>query len=299
MKAMIQWLATVCLVVAGIVLLVRPAGAAVTFTPTRFSVADSGTTGKPDVILIPGLASSAAVWDVEAKRLAPNYRLHIVQVAGFAGAPAGPNATGDSLLPSIVSELHEYIAANKMHPVVVGHSLGGLLVLMLADKYPQDVRKMIVVDSLPFYGALFSPDATVEAIKPQAEAMKQQLVMASDEQFAAIQPMMVAGMVANEDARKLVVHSSIASNRAVFAEAMFEDLQTDVRSDLKNIQTPMLLLYPYDGTLQKDETRFDKTYHDAYAAKPNLTITRIDGSRHFIMYDQPEKMDAAMEAFLK
>jgi len=25
----------------------------------------------------------------------------------------------------------------------------------------------------------------------------------------------------------------------------------------------------------------------------------VDGSRHFIMYDQPDKMDAAIEGFLK
>jgi pimeloyl-ACP methyl ester carboxylesterase len=26
---------------------------------------------------------------------------------------------------------------------------------------------------------------------------------------------------------------------------------------------------------------------------------RVDGSRHFIMYDQPAKFDAALQAFLK
>ena len=298
MKALIQWLATICFVVAGVALLAAPAHAA-EFTPMRFAMTDAGTVGKPDVILIPGLASSAAVWDTEAKKLSPNYSLHIVQVAGFAGALAGPNATGGNMLAAIVDELHAYIVANKLHPVVIGHSLGGLLTLMLADKYPQDVRKIIVVDSLPFYGAVFAPESTVETIKPTAEAMKQQLSAASDDQFAAMLPLMVAGMVANQEARKLVTQSSMSSNRAVFAEAMFEDLQTDLRSDVKNIQTPMLLLYPYDPTLQKNQANYDKTYHDAYETKPNITITRIDGSRHFIMYDQPEKMDAAIHAFLQ
>ncbi len=139
MKVM-QWLATTALVVAGIVLLMKPmsahaqaaAGAGATFVPTRFTVVDEGTVGKPDVVLIPGLSSSRSVWDAEAKLLAPNYRMHLVQVDGFAGAPAGVNATGP-MLPGIVEELHGYIAAAGMKPVVVGHSLGGLLALMLAD----------------------------------------------------------------------------------------------------------------------------------------------------------------------
>ena len=103
MKVM-QWLATVVLVLAGVTLLVQPltahAQAAATAgrqqlssrVPTRFTVIDEGTVGKPDVVLIPGLGSSRAVWDGEVKLLAPNYRLHLVQVDGFAGAPAGANS---------------------------------------------------------------------------------------------------------------------------------------------------------------------------------------------------------------
>jgi pimeloyl-ACP methyl ester carboxylesterase len=82
-------------------------------------------------------------------------------------------------------------------------------------------------------------------------------------------------------------------------EAMVEDLGTDLRVDLASIKTPTLLLYPYDPTLQKDEAKYDAVYHDAYKPMPNVTLVRIDGSRHFIMYDQPAKFDAALQAFLK
>ena len=32
---------------------------------------------------------------------------------------------------------------------------------------------------------------------------------------------------------------------------------------------------------------------------PNVKLVRVDDSRHFIMYDQPGKLDAAVEGFLK
>jgi len=290
--------------VAGIALLVAPSHAApiaasTTFTPTRFTVVDQGTAGKPDVVLIPGLASSRAVWDAEAEILAPNYRLHLVQLDGFAGTPAGANATG-AILPGVVEELHQYIEASKMNPIVIGHSMGGLMTLMLADKYPADVRKMVIVDSLPFYALVFKPDATVDTIKPQAEIIRQQMTAMPADQFAAMQPTLVTNMVKNTDAQKLVAASSISSDRAVFANSMFEDLQTDLRADVATIKTPMLLLYPYDATLQgPDPTKIDAFYHTTYASKPNVTLLRIDDSRHFIMYDQPAKMDAAIEGFLK
>jgi pimeloyl-ACP methyl ester carboxylesterase len=80
---------------------------------------------------------------------------------------------------------------------------------------------------------------------------------------------------------------------------MYEDLQTDLRGDLAGIKVPMLLVYPYDSTLQKDEAAYDSLYHDAYKAMPNATLVRVDDSRHFIMYDQPAKLDAAIEGWLK
>jgi pimeloyl-ACP methyl ester carboxylesterase len=302
MKLM-QWLATMALVIAGVVLLVVPAraqsAAAKAFVLTRFTVVDEGTVGKPDVVLIPGLSSSRSVWDAEAKLLAPNYRLHLVQVDGFAGAPAGVNATGP-MLPGIVEELHGYVAAAGIHPVVVGHSLGGLLTLMLADKYPADVRKMVIVDTLPFYALLFSPDATVESTKPYAEQMKQQMLGIPADQYAAMQGMIAAQLVKDPAAQKLVAASSGTSDRAVVVEAMVEDMQTDLRADVAKIQVPTLVLYEYDAEMkQPDPAAFEAAMKAGYKPMPNVTLVKVDGSRHFIMYDQPAKFDAAVEGFLK
>lgn len=305
----LQWLMAAALVVAGVVLLMEPvhaqapaATAAVknaAFVPTRFTVVDAGTVGKPDVVMIPGLSSSRAVWDAEAKLLGPNYRLHLVQVDGFAGAPAGVNATGP-ILPGIVDELHEYIAASGMKPVVMGHSLGGLLTLMLADKYPQDVRKMVIVDTLPFYAVLFNPAATVEATKPYADQMRQQMLAMTPEQYAAMQPMMAAQLVNDPAAQKLVAASSATSDRAVVVEAMVEDMQTDMRGAVAKMEMPTLVLYEYDPAMQQpNPAAFEAAMKAGYQPMPHVTLVKIEGSRHFIMYDQPTKFDAAVEEFLK
>src|SRR5438094_8424118 len=111
----LQFLGTLGFIVAGILLLVTPAHGEAPFTPTRFTVVDAGTAGKPDVVLIPGLSSSRAAWDAEAKLLAPNYRLHLVHVGGFAGASAGAMATGP-ILRGLVDEVHQYVAVDKMPP---------------------------------------------------------------------------------------------------------------------------------------------------------------------------------------
>src|SRR5688500_1123784 len=74
----------------GVALAVRaeaaPASAAqAAFASDRLSVEVVGS--GPDVILIPGFGSSRAVWRAEAERLKATHRVHLVQLAGFAGEP--------------------------------------------------------------------------------------------------------------------------------------------------------------------------------------------------------------------
>jgi pimeloyl-ACP methyl ester carboxylesterase len=219
----IGFLAIAGSILAGMLLTDAPSCAAQTaaaaFAPTPFTVVDQGTAGKPDLLLIPGMSSSRAVWETESILLAPNYRLHLVQVNGFAGSLAGPNASGPVLAP-IVEELHAYIVANKMHPVVIGHSMGGLLTLMLADMRPEDVGKIVIVDALPFAALLIDPAATPESMKPQAAAIKQLMMALPADQYAAMQPMMAARMVKNPDAQRLVAAAFLVSDRAVAVEAI-------------------------------------------------------------------------------
>ncbi|HWW12828.1 MAG TPA: hypothetical protein VN018_09935, partial [Brevundimonas sp.] len=53
------------------------------FVSDRLSVEVVGQ--GPDLILIPGFGCSREVWRVEAERLKATHRVHLVQLAGFAG----------------------------------------------------------------------------------------------------------------------------------------------------------------------------------------------------------------------
>jgi pimeloyl-ACP methyl ester carboxylesterase len=219
---------TILLLLAGLMLLRKPIfGQAIPTVPTRFSVVVEGVgSGKgTDVILIPGLSSSRDVFAAEAKFLTANYRLHLVQIAGFAGDPAGPNATGPILTP-VVEQLHQYIIDNKLqHPAIIGHSLGGLLAPMLAQAHPEDVSKLLIIDSLPFYALVFAPEATVDVVKPQAAVMRDQIIGAEPDVYAAMAIQTSAILVLNPDARKLVAANSIASDRRVMADASMKTLR--------------------------------------------------------------------------
>jgi len=257
-------------------------------------------TGKgPDVVLIPGLASSGAVWDATVKQLSAAHRVHVVQVAGFAGAPVAGNAEGPVVEP-LVEAVDGYIkSAHLKSPAVIGHSMGGFTGLLLARRHPEDVSRLMIVDSLPFFSVLFSPAATVESVKPQAAAMRDATIALSPEAFASQQAMTMPRFVKSPEGQTLALAWSKASSQSVVGRAMYDLLTTDARGDLTAIKTPTTLLYPYDPAMGAPTAMIDKTYADAYAALPGVSLKRIDDSRHFIMLDQPKAFADAVDAFLK
>jgi hypothetical protein len=55
---------------------------------------------RTDLVFIPGRASCRATWKEVAAKLKGSYRLHLIQIAGFAGEPTRDNAKGSVLLPT-------------------------------------------------------------------------------------------------------------------------------------------------------------------------------------------------------
>ena len=274
-----------------------PAQAA-TVVPTRFDVEVSGK-GR-DVILIPGLASSAHVWDATIAQLRGHYRVHVLQVAGFAGTPAGGNAHGAVIAP-LVAELHAYIAAQKLNaPLVIGHSMGGLIGLMLAADHPGDVGKLMVVDALPWFGMMFGPQATMEGMLPRAAAMRDSVLNGGQATYAAVEPRQMATLIKSRTpAADAAIAAASASDHDVVARALYDDLTTDVRPRLPGVKIPVTMLYPWDASTGAPQAMFDALYTKAYAPLTTARVKRIDGSFHFIMIDQPEAFAREVADFVK
>ncbi|WP_262423499.1 alpha/beta fold hydrolase [Brevundimonas denitrificans] len=125
------------------------------FQSERIAVTARGA--GPDVILIPGLASTPAVWDDTARALQNRYRVHVVAVNGFGDTAPGANARGP-LTAAIADELRRYMAEQELErPAVIGHSMGGQIALKMAADAPGRVGRVMVVDASPFFPSLITP----------------------------------------------------------------------------------------------------------------------------------------------
>jgi pimeloyl-ACP methyl ester carboxylesterase len=251
--------------------------------------------GSP-VILIPGLASPRAVWDGVAPALARTHTVYLVQLNGFGGDdPRGNLKPG--ILNGMVEDLHGLIAARKLQgAAVIGHSMGGLAGLMLAKAHPGDLSKLMIVDSLPFIGAIFMPNPSVAALEPQAGALRGQMAAAYGKPVdEAGNARTAAGLALKPESRTRVTGWLRAVDGRVSGQALYEDLTTDLRTDMAGIQTPITLVYPWSAAMP--QARAEAFYKAQYAGTPHVTLIGIADAAHFAMLDQPEAFEAAAVSF--
>ncbi len=292
-------LASALLLAGGLLSLMAPrmavAQSAPAFTSDRLSVEVLGA--GPDVIFIPGYASSREVWRAEAERLSATHRVHMVQLAGFAGEP-WVHGDGPFVQP-VIDELARYIdEAGLEAPAVIGHSMGGMSALMLAQQYPALVGKVMSVDSLPFFSALFGPQVTVDMARPFADQAAAGTLAADDASFRAGQVQGADGYVNDPATRAAMVEWGMASDRQALATAIHEVMLTDLRPALPAMTTPVWAVYAADANGGAPPAMADALWQREYATLPGVELIRVDDSRHFIMADQPERFSEIVDRFL-
>ena len=275
--------------------LAQEASAPAAFTSDRLSVEVTGS--GPDVVLIPGFASSREVWRAEAERLKATHRVHLVQLAGFAGEP-WVHGDGPFVQP-MAQDLARYIREQRLErPVVIGHSMGGMTAILLAQQTPDLVGRVMSVDSLPFFSALYGPQVTAAAARPFADQAAASIVGADEASFRAGQERSSIGYSRTPATQAAMVEWSMRSDRQAMASAIREVMTTDLRPGLATMTTPVWAIYAADADGGAPAAMADALWAREYAGLPGVRLIRVDGSRHFIMADQPARFAELVDQFL-
>jgi pimeloyl-ACP methyl ester carboxylesterase len=272
--------------------------AAAQFLSDRITVVTRGA--GPDIILVPGLASHRDVWAGVADSLDDRYRLHLVQVNGFAGLAPEANADGPVSAP-IAEEIARYIGETDLdRPAVIGHSMGGTIAMMLAARHPGTISRLMVVDMHPFMGTLFGPpNATADDVRNAADQFRAQILADTAGSPTGVLEQMFPGMTRVEAMRPMLLQGVRETDRRTAANAFHELIVTDLRPELANITAPMTVLYvvPPDVPLTPDE--FDRAARLSYANAPHARVVKVEDSNHFIQFDQPGRFIAEVEALMQ
>ncbi len=256
----------------------------------------------PDVILIPGLASTGDVWARTAARLDDNYRVHVVSIRGFGDVPPGRNEDG-ALVAPVAVELRRYIAERRLNrPALIGHSMGGLVALRAAADAGRDRRypigRVMVVDATPFFPALISPGATSGDVEPIAQIAYQALLLLGD---AALrnQPTLIGRELGGAADSVFGSLGWQGGDRQVLAQGLYEVMTTDLRHRLPDITAPVTVVYGWSPDASNPRASLDAAFQAAYRSLPDpARFERIEGAEHMVMIDQPQRFLDAVQRFL-
>ncbi len=101
-------------------------------------------TGRP-LVIVPGIASPAAMWGFIGARLAPRHDTYVLDVRGRGLSEAGAHL--DYGLDACAADLAGFIQALRLQDVaVVGHSMGARIAIRMARHHAGLAARLVLLD---------------------------------------------------------------------------------------------------------------------------------------------------------
>ena len=198
-------------------------------------------TGKPDIVMLHGWAMHGGLMKGLAEELSDQFRVHLVDLPGHGHSQL--NGTGIDIT-SIANEVfNQFSVKVPGRATWLGWSLGGLVATRIAELFPQQVNKLVLLASTPAFVKQPGWDHAVDkqVFVNFANDLEKDL-QATITRFLSLQ---VRG---TEDSRQTlktlreIVFARDIASEDVLREGLGILEQTDLRESLQELTMPTLLL---------------------------------------------------------
>jgi pimeloyl-ACP methyl ester carboxylesterase len=232
----------------------------------------------PSFLFVHGWCCDRSFFAPQVDHFGARHRVVSIDQRGHGESPAA--ADDDYSVPTLAADAAAVVEATALdRPVVVGHSLGGVVALALAAARPDLVRAVVMVDPAPI--------VLSDALRGVVPAL-----LASLETLEGRQAL-VAGMFAPSDDgdRKARIIASMTGVPGEIAVRVLADLLAfDGPSALAACTVPIVSI----GSLAPT--------NDAAALRehcPHLQIGQTVGAGHFNQLEVPDQVNAMIEQFVR
>ncbi len=242
----------------------------------------------PDIVMLHGWSMHSGVWHQLADRLAETFTLHLVDLPGHGHSEWQP---GDfdfaSLLPALDQQTPD-------KAVWMGWSLGGLISLALAQRFPQKMKKLILMAATPRFieddnwPCAMAP-AVFEDFAGNLDVNQQQTL----QRFLMLQ---AKGAEQSRDTIRQL-SQQLAQQHTPHPDALRGGLtyllEVDMRQALADISCPVQLI------LGDRDTLIPSTMPEQAAKlNPALQVAMLKGAGHAPFIAQPEQCQQIVEQFI-
>lgn len=260
-----------------------------TFTlPGNISLAalDVGDADAPPILFIHGFPLDGSMWHHAAHRLAPHHRVLIPDLRGYGQSPpAGDHAS----IADYADDLADLLDAARVTApaVLVGLSMGGMIALDFAHRFPDRLRALVLCCTRA------TPE-TPEGLERRAAVAREALTLGTAN-LAATMAAALFHPSAPAELRELWQRRIAATDpRTVAAGARALASRPDARPLLPTLTVPSLVIAGDADTLTPPDVL--KSISDAI---PGATFRIIPRAGHLPPVEQPDAFSACLAEFLR
>jgi pimeloyl-ACP methyl ester carboxylesterase len=239
----------------------------------RFSVEGEG---EPTIVLVHGWAFDRHVWDGQVPSLAARHRVVALDLAGHGESGGSRPAWTMAAFGEDVKAVVEAVEASQV--VLVGHSMGGPVVLEAARRMPDRVKGIVLVDTLLDVEQR-TPASEIEAFAAQLAADYKTMVTKMSESylFAPATPAAV---------RERVVRHALALPAGASVGMLREAWAYDPLPALREIRAPIRAV---------NADKFPTNLEANRRHMPGYEAAIVPGSGHYPMLEDPARFGPALD----
>jgi pimeloyl-ACP methyl ester carboxylesterase len=264
-----------------------------TATPSRSQIINTGTISLqtthydgngPRLLLIHGISSNGGGWDPVIDDLTQHFSPVAVDLRGH-GESTKPES--GYLYDNYIGDIeHLLVALDMENPLIIGHSLGGIISLWWAARHPSQAKALVIEDS---------PLRSGEDFRPAFEEWLRLNAMPYEE---LVELNMTEYPEWSREMAESRAHAMFSTKRAVFQELMADSMANegvDRLREIEGIKSPVLLVH---GDYQTGGMVHPEDIVALPQRLPNARTVRIPGGGHTLHRSSKEEFLAAAVPFL-
>jgi 3-oxoadipate enol-lactonase len=253
----------------------------------RFAYEAAGDPAKTPLVFLHGIGGAARAWRGQVRAFGDRYRAIAWDMPGYGGSSPLPAVSIASLADALQDFL---IQLGAIKPVLVGHSIGGMIVQQWLVKHADTAAAVVLAQTSPAFGKA-DGDWQKSFIDARLGPLDR------GETMVALAPALVSELVGedpNAAGMELARDCMASVPEASYRASMLALLGFDQRQALKEITVPTLVL---SGS--KDKNAPAPMMAKMASFIPSASYVELEGVGHLVNLERPAAFNAALDQFLK